>query len=315
MNKGLNVHALLIQLLLIIVLENNIFTSRNTTNTPTMKNLIRFDWAMKKLLRDKANYGVLEGFLTELLKFDVTIIQIGESEGNQQYDDDKFNRVDILAHTSTNEVILIELQADSQLDYFHRMAYGVSKSISEHIKIGESYGKIKKVYSVNIIYFHLGQGNDYVYHGKTEFRGLHTNDLLGLSKSQLEQYKVGAVHEIYPEYYILKINDFNDVAKDGLDEWIYFLKNNEVKDSFKAKGLDVVKEKLIVDQMSELEREAYSRDMENKRNQSSTIESAIIEGEKKGKIDVAKNLISLGISIDNISKATGLTEEEINKLR
>ena len=159
-----------------------------------MKNLIRFDWAMKKLLRDKANYGVLEGFLTELLKFDVTIIQIGESEGNQQYDDDKFNRVDILAHTATNEVILIELQADSQLDYFHRMAYGVSKSITEHVKIGESYGKIKKVYSVNIVYFHLGQGNDYVYHGKTEFRGLHTNDLLGLSKSQLEQYKVGAVH-------------------------------------------------------------------------------------------------------------------------
>ena len=76
-----------------------------------------------------------------------------------------------------------------------------------------------------------------------------------------------------------------------------------------------MKEKLIIDQMSELEREAYSRDMENKRNQSSTIESAIIEGEKKGKIDVAKNLISLGISIDDISKATGLTEEEINKLK
>ena len=280
-----------------------------------MKNLIRFDWAMKKLLRDKANYGVLEGFLTELLKFDVTILQIGESEGNQQYDDDKFNRVDILAHSDTNEIILIELQADSQLDYFQRMAYGVSKSITEHIKVGESYGKIKKVYSVNIVYFHLGQGNDYVYHGKTEFRGLHTNDLLGLSKTQLKQFKVNSVHEIYPEYYILKINDFNDVAKDGLDEWIYFFKNTEVKDSFKAKGLDVVKEKLIIDQMSEVEREAYSRDMENKRNHSSTIETAIIQGEKQGKIEVAKNLISLGISIDNISQATGLTDEEINKLK
>ena len=280
-----------------------------------MKNLIRFDWAMKKLLRDKANYGVLEGFLTELLKFDVTILQIGESEGNQQNQDDKFNRVDILAHSDTNEIILIELQADSQLDYFQRMAYGVSKSITEHIRVGESYGKIKKVYSVNIVYFHLGQGNDYVYHGKTEFRGLHTNDLLGLSKAQQEQFKVAAVHEIYPEYYILKINDFNDVAKDGLDEWIYFFKNTEVKDSFKAKGLDVVKEKLIIDQMSEVEREAYSRDMENKRNHSSTIETAIIQGEKQGKIEVAKNLISLGISIDNISQATGLTDEEINKLK
>ena len=89
-----------------------------------MKNLIRFDWAMKKLLRDKANYAVLEGFLTELLKFDVTILQIGESEGNKQQDNDKFNREDILAHTNTEEIILIELQANSQLDYFYRMAYG-----------------------------------------------------------------------------------------------------------------------------------------------------------------------------------------------
>lgn len=300
---------------MIIVLENSIFDNKNQTNTPIMKNLIRFDWAMKKLLRDKANYGVLEGFLTELLKFDVTIIQIGESEGNQQQDNDKFNRVDILAHTNTEEIILIELQADSQLDYFHRMAYGVSKSITEHIKLGENYGKIKKIYSVNIVYFHLGQGNDYVYHGKTEFRGLHTNDLLGLSKSQLELYKVDAVHEIYPEYYILKINDFNDVAKDGLDEWIYFFKNTEVKDSFKAKGLDVVKQKLMIDQMSETDREAYNRAMENKRNHASTIETALIEGAKKRNLEVAKNLISLGISIENISQATGLTEEEINKLK
>ena len=182
-----------------------------------MKNLIRFDWAMKKLLRDKANFAVLEGFLTELLKFDVTILQIGESEGNQQENNDKFNRVDILAHTSLGEIVLIELQADSELDYFHRMAYGVCKSIVEHIKIGEQYGEIKKIYSVNIVYFKLGQGSDYVYHGKTEFRGLHNNDILGLSKQQKERYQVDETFQIYPEFYILKINDIKDISKDGLD--------------------------------------------------------------------------------------------------
>ncbi len=44
-------------------------------------------------------------------------------------------------------------------------------------------------------------------------------------------------HELYPEYYLLKINQFDDVAKDRLDEWIYFLKNEEIKDEFQAKGL------------------------------------------------------------------------------
>jgi hypothetical protein len=67
------------------------------------KKLIRFDWAIKRLLRDKVNYVVLEGFLAELLKFDLTIIQMGESEGNQVNESDKFNRVDILAHTSENK--------------------------------------------------------------------------------------------------------------------------------------------------------------------------------------------------------------------
>ena len=292
-----------------------------------MKNLIRFDWAMKKLLRDKANFAVLEGFLTELLKFDVTILQIGESEGNQQENNDKFNRVDIIAHTSLGEIVLIELQADSELDYFHRMAYGVCKSIVEHIKLGEQYGEIKKIYSVNIVYFKLGQGSDYVYHGKTEFRGLHNNDLLGLSKQQKERYQVDETFQIYPEFYILKINDFNDIAKDGLDEWIYFFKNNEVKDNFKAKGLDFVKEKLKVDAMSDSEQKAYYYHWENKRYEASVLDSAttigiakgieqgmtegLEKGKLEGKLEVAKNLISLGLSMEEIIKVTGLSEIEI----
>ena len=291
-----------------------------------MKHLIRFDWAMKKLLRDKANYAVLEGFLSELFKFDITILQIGESEGNQQVFNDKFNRVDILAHTSSGEIVLVELQTDSELDYFHRMLYGVSKSIVENIKIGEQYGKIKKMYSVNIVYFQLGQGSDYVYHGKTEFRGLHTNDVLGLSTSQKERYKVENTFEIYPEFYILKINEFNDIAKDGLDEWIYFFKNNEVKEGFKAKGLDVVQQKLIVEGMSQEDRNAYNAFWENKRYESSMLDGALSEGITQGKqegkqegrmeaiLEVAKNMLSLGMTLEQIASATGLTQEALKQL-
>ena len=58
---------------------------------------IRFDWAIKRLLRQKANFGVLEGFLTVVLGEQIKIEEILESEGNQQDADDKFNRVDIKA--------------------------------------------------------------------------------------------------------------------------------------------------------------------------------------------------------------------------
>src|SRR5215469_15253880 len=95
------------------------------------RSLISFDWAMKRLLRQKANFEVLEGFLSELLCRKIIIKNIGESEGNMTDEDDKSNRVDILVEADDNELYIIELQYDSIAEYFHRMLYGVSKAITD----------------------------------------------------------------------------------------------------------------------------------------------------------------------------------------
>jgi len=170
------------------------------------KKLIRFDWAIKRLLRNKANFVVLEGFLSELLFDNIKIEHILESDRNQETEDDKFNRVDILTQNSKNELIIIEIQSTYEIDYFHRMAYGVSKAITENLKLGQEYSEIKKVISVNIVYFDLGQGQDYIYKGKTDFRGLHQNDILGLSEKQKTTFLKQEVAAIFPEYYLLKVN-------------------------------------------------------------------------------------------------------------
>ena len=90
---------------------------------------IRFDWAIKRLLRNKANFGVLEGFLTVLLGEKIQIMEILESEGNQQREDDKFNRVDIKARNSKDEIILVEVQNTRELYYLERILYGVAKAM------------------------------------------------------------------------------------------------------------------------------------------------------------------------------------------
>ena len=95
--------------------------------------LVRFDWAMKKLLRNKANFEILEGFLSELLLQDVKIQNILESEGNRQSADDKYNRVDLLTEIDGSELVLIELQVEGQYDYFHRMLYGTAKLITDYM--------------------------------------------------------------------------------------------------------------------------------------------------------------------------------------
>ncbi|MDR0744223.1 MAG: hypothetical protein LBF05_07705, partial [Tannerella sp.] len=103
----------------------------------------------------------------------------------------------------------------------------------------------------------LGQGDDYVYHGKTHFKGLHTHDELRLSEAQRRVFGGQEAGDVYPEYYILKINLFNDVAKDTLDEWIYFLKHNRIRDEFTAKGLDKARDLLEYNRLTPEERAEY----------------------------------------------------------
>ena len=179
---------------------------------------IRFDWAMKRMLRDKANYAVLEGLLTTLLGESITIKKLLESESNQEEEYDKYNRVDMLAENDRGDLFLIEVQNNNEYAYFQRMLFGASKLVTEYINRGEGYHRVRKVYSINIVYFALGSGVDTVYHGKTEFRGIHLGDILRLSPFQRQTFRVEEVSQLYPEYYILRVNDFNRVAKTPLEE-------------------------------------------------------------------------------------------------
>jgi predicted transposase/invertase (TIGR01784 family) len=287
------------------------------------KKLIRFDWAIKRLLRNKANFVVLEGFLSELLFDTIKIDSILESESNQETDDEKFNRVDILTQNSKNELIIIEIQSTYEIDYFHRMVFGVSKSLSQNLKLGQQYSEIKKVISINIVYFDLGQGQDYIYKGKTDFRGLHQNDLLDLSDKQRRTFLKENVSDIFPEYYLLKVNQFNDNAKDTLDEWVYFLKNSEVKDEFKAKGLKEAGEVLDIMRLPKDDQYGYNRYLDSLHLKASEIftlqteaEFKVREDERtKNQVEFARKLILNGANNQLISISTDLSLERIEELR
>ncbi len=165
---------------------------------PERIKLVRFDFAIKYLLRNKSNFVIIEGFLSELLKREVKIQQFLESESNKVTLEDKSNRVDILAELDGKELVIIEIQNKDELDYFYRMLYSTSKLITEHIYSGEAYSKVRKIISINIIYFELGQGKDYIYHGKTKFTGIHLKDTLQLSENQKKVFKKKHVYELYP---------------------------------------------------------------------------------------------------------------------
>lgn len=157
---------------------------------------IRFDWAMKRLLRDKANYGVLEGLLTSLIGETISLKKVLESERYGEDDISEHYRANLLVENSQGENILIEVQNNNELAYFQHILFGLSKQFTEYINRGKGYEHIRKIYSVNIVYFNLGNGTDVVYHGKTEFRGIHNGELLRLSPFQRQKFNVDAVSDL-----------------------------------------------------------------------------------------------------------------------
>lgn len=299
-----------------------------------MANCIRFDWAMKRLLRDKANFAVLEGLITTLLGEKMTIQKLLESESNQESEYDKHNRVDLLAENDKGELFIVEIQNNNEYAYFQRMLFGTSKLVTEYINRGEGYDKVRKIYSINIVYFSLGVGEDFVYHGKTEFRGIHNNELLRLSPFQRQTFKVSEVSQLYPEYYILKVNDFDKWSKVPLEQWIYFLNTGEIPEEATAPGLPEARERLKLDRLSKAELEAYYRHLDNVvilrdniytereegrlEGRAEGLEEGRLEGRLEGaeekNRDNARSMKALGVSPDIINQVTGLSMEEIEKL-
>ena len=283
----------------------------------SQRKLITFDWAMKRLLRSKANFEILEGFLSELLNEDIAILEILESESNKESVTDKYNRVDLKVKNSAGEIIIIEVQYEREHDYLQRMLYGTSRAITEHQQEGDPFSNLVKVISVNILYFDLGHGSDYIYRGVTSFTGIHDHDHLQLSSRQQKLYGKEQIYHLFPEYYLLRINNFNDIATTSLDEWIYFLKNEEIKDEFKAKGIQKAKKAFSLLSLPEKDRLAYERYQYELSYQASLIESNYglgrlegrEEGREEGKLEVARRLIAKGMTEEEAAEVAGISAD------
>lgn len=259
--------------------------------------------------------------MSALLEDDeIKVLQILESEANQEEESDKrnaarFNRVDILIEDGNKRKIIIEIQNTRESHYLERLPFGTSKVIVDNIGLGQTFREVVKVISVSILYFNLGSGDDYLYYGTTEFRGLNTGNPL-IVKEKIEKtedfeikYKF-TEKKVFPEYYLIKVDKYPNVVSKKIDEWIYWFKNNQVLEGSTSKNIDKVKEKLARMNMTEEQRKAHERYVTN-----TVIETDMIETAKEdGKLEVARNLMSLGVAMEIIMKASGSTQEEIENL-
>ena len=297
--------------------------------TIALKKLVRFDWAMKYILRNKANFDVLEAFISNLLKETIVIENILESESNREAENRKFNRVDLKCKDSQGKQIIIEIQNQREADYLQRLLWGTSKAVVEGLELGKGYNEVVKVISISILYHTMRvdekENTDFIYYGTTELIGMHTKKPLIFHKSKAKYQETSSVtsKNVFPEYYMIYVEKFEDMINEAIDEWVYFFKHGAIREDFKSPGILLAAKKLDYLMMSEEDQRAYDNYLAYLGQELGILDTAKEEGraegreegEKKGKLEVARNALAEGIEPTIVVKITNLSLKTILKIK
>ena len=161
-----------------------------------MGRYIRFDWAAKHILRDKADFVVFDGLISALVGEQMTIIEMLESGLVSGPRRDRFNRLEFKAVNSKGELILLEIRQCQESEYMMREIHGTLKSVAEWIEKREDCALVKRICSIVIPYFAYGEGEDYLYHGQMTLIGVHTKDTLRLKKYELDDLNIRSPKDV-----------------------------------------------------------------------------------------------------------------------
>jgi hypothetical protein len=291
------------------------------------RKLITFDYAVKYLLRGKDSYGLLGGFLSELMSKHVVVDSLLGEETNKIDKDEKINRVDLKAKIDDGEFVVFEIQFLQESDFFGKVLFGVSKALTEQVNEGNDYF-MRKVYSINVVFGNRVKAKrEYLFHGKfSGFKGVHFEDEPIIPFAQIPSKGSKEHVEIHPEYYLILPDMFDETLRSKFDEWIYVLKKNEVKDEFTAAGIDEARVKLNILNLSKDKLAEYKKYLESRRSLNSVTYAAEEDGIEKGtaigfekgkadgKAEIVMNMHEAGFSIADIVKATKFSENEVNKI-
>ena len=180
------------------------------------------------------------------------------------------------------DIILVEIQQTEEYYYLQRILYGVAKAVTEHITLGERYAKVKKVYSINIVYFDLGKGSDYLYHGQTKFRGVNTGDRLEITEKERNGIRLLSPENVFPEYYILRLKSFNKEPENPMEEWMEYLKSGRIRPDTTTPGLQEAKRRLDFLKMSPQEQRIYEKYLDDRVYEEDVLTTSKEKGERIG---------------------------------
>ncbi|WP_342267893.1 Rpn family recombination-promoting nuclease/putative transposase [Candidatus Tisiphia endosymbiont of Empis tessellata] len=282
------------------------------------KPLISFDYAIKYLLKDKGDYAIVEGFISDILKTkgykDVKIVALLETESNKEDSKSKRSLADVIVENEDHHKYIIEIERNVKDSFIHKACFNTSRLIVDNLAQREDYTQIIKIFHISLLYFPIGNGNGAIYHGKTIIHEIETNERLNVHIKNMETFEVFDATDILPEYFYISVPLFNDRLEKEIDDWLHVMKYDKVPPNYYSPYMSQVADKLNILKMIKEERANYSYYQKKLYNDRDELQAAEARGEAREKIVIAKNLLKAGLSIDVIAESTGLSIEDIQKL-
>ena len=287
------------------------------------KPLVSFDYAIKYLLKDKGDYGIVEGFISALLKTkgykDIKIIALLESESNKEDSKSKRSLADLIVEDEDHHKYIIEIERNVKDSFIHKSLFNTSRLIVDNLAQREDYTQIIKIFHISLLYFPIGNGNGSIYHGKTIIHEIETNEKLSVHITNQKTGEIFDATNILPEYFYISVPLFNDRLEKEIDDWLHIMKYDEVPQNYHSPYMAQVAEKLSILKMTPAERARYSYYQKKLYSDRDELQAAEARGEARGKteekIEIAKAMLLDGDSAERVSKITGLPTSEIEKLK
>ena len=278
------------------------------------------DYAFKRVFGRNGNEGILKDFLESILDIEIKDIIIQNPEIPKNMRDSKIGILDVRAEINGKEIIEVEMQVQNQYNIDKRSHIYITKIYSDQLKEGDSYVKVKKVAVINILNFNYYERNSYHSVGRMKFENSKENEKVDMGYILEEQYVTDDLEMHFIE--LPKFRKKNPDISSKLDQWLWLICGEEEKIKMAKNENEKIKEaksELEKLEMSPEDRELYELRLKAIRDEINIRESGYTDGmrdgEEKGKKEIAKNLLKQNIAIDIISQATGLTQEEIEKLK
>lgn len=262
------------------------------------------DIVFKRLFGENHDKELLISLLNSILNSNIIDVQIHEEKLTIDKINDKQGFLDIKAECKNGDKINIEVQLRNQRNMIPRTLFYWSKLYVENFTKKAQYSSLQKTIVINILGFNL-----------IEEVGFHSKYHLYEDKSRVKLTDLMEIHFIeYP-----KFKEMKQEMNNPLHRWLLFLQGDLSEEKLKeVTNMDQIlkraDEKLMfLSADEEIRRMAELRE-KGIADQISREEHAAEQGKLEGKIEIAKNLLKMGMSIEQIVVATGLTESELKKL-